>query len=368
MQPHGEGKKRILIIAEAPGEDEDIYGKQLIGKAGKYLERHLNANGIQLHIDCRKINAVNCRPPDNKTPTSKQISYCRPMVWREIQEYKPKVIFLLGGSAVESFLGHRWKKDLDGINKWRGWAIPDRDVTAWVFPIFHPSYAMRGTTPHSHVNLFRKDLRMACSYTEKSLPPCNDEIEGIHILTDTNKIIHILEEVNRINPKLMAFDYETTGLKPHKEGHEIVCCSLSHSMDEAYSFPITNKIIPYLKKVLENRKIGKIASNLGFETIWSNVILNIDPKNWIWDTALAAHIQDNRPRIASLKFQSYVRYGIVDYDSKISPFLISEYSNDFNRVKEVPLEDLLVYCGMDSLLEYRLARDQMKEMGYAWNK
>ena len=60
-----------------------------------------------------------------------------------IEKYKPKVIILLGGSSLLSMIGYRWKKDLGGITKWRGWTIPDRDFKAWICPTFHPSYVDR---------------------------------------------------------------------------------------------------------------------------------------------------------------------------------------------------------------------------------
>ena len=54
----------------------------------------------------------------------------------------------------------------------------------------------------------------------------------------------------------------------------------------------------------------------------------------------------------------------MDYDSSVSKYLkgIGKGANSFNRIDEAPLDDLLLYCGMDSLFERRLAKIQMKEM------
>jgi hypothetical protein len=79
----------------------------------------------------------------------------------------------------------------------------------------------------------------------------------------------------------------------------------------------------------------------------------------------AAHILDNRPGILGLKFQTYVNFGVVDYDSHIAPYLTSNSKNGnaFNRVDDIPIDDLLEYCAMDSLFEYRLAEIQRRLMG-----
>jgi hypothetical protein len=77
----------------------------------------------------------------------------------------------------------------------------------------------------------------------------------------------------------------------------------------------------------------------------------------------AAHILDNRRDVSGLKFQAFVRLGQPAYDEHISPFLKSKNSNTANRIKRLSIEDVLLYCGMDSLSEYKLAEIQMKELG-----
>jgi len=72
MQPHGNFKKGILNLGEAPGETEERRGKQWQGKAGKVLKNAYAKLGIDLFDDCLNYNAVNCRPTKdggNRTPT-----------------------------------------------------------------------------------------------------------------------------------------------------------------------------------------------------------------------------------------------------------------------------------------------------------
>ncbi len=108
---------------------------------------------------------------------------------------------------------------------------------------------------------------------------------------------------------LAAFDYETTGLKPHARGHRIKCASVAFSPDVVYAFmmPGKKKDREPLIRFLRNRHIKKIASNIKFEEQWSNVRLGTEVKGWHWDTMLNAHVFDNRPgHITSIKFQAYV--------------------------------------------------------------
>jgi len=109
-----------------------------------------------------------------------------------------------------------------------------------------------------------------------------------------------------------------------------------------------------------------------FEDNWTNVKLGISIDGWMFDSQIAAHQIDNRAGITGLKFQTYMRLGVVDYDSDVSPFLksVDGTSNGFNRIIEFMNknkeneEKVLKYCAYDSVYEYRIAMMQKKEMGY----
>jgi hypothetical protein len=81
---------------------------------------------------------------------------------------------------------------------------------------------------------------------------------------------------------------------------------------------------------------------------------------------LAAHILDNRRGVCSLKFQTYINFGVVGYDDFTAPFLKgadAKNSNSMNKIRDIwqdrnGREKLLKYCGLDSLFTYRLAVKQ----------
>lgn len=79
---------------------------------------------------------------------------------------------------------------------------------------------------------------------------------------------------------------------------------------------------------------------------------------------IGAHAIDSREGTKSLKFQAFVRLGMESYNDHIESFLKSKGSMSPNRVDKIELKDLLLYNGLDSLLEFKLALVQMQDIGY----
>ncbi len=369
MEASGEGKKEILIIAESPGATEDKQGTQLVGKAGRYFRDILDEYEIDIDEDCRKINAINCRPNKNRTPTLDEIQHCRSRVWEEINTFKPKVIILLGGIALESFLGHRWPEKLGGITRWRGLTIPDRNVKSRACPTFHPSYVLRSIEkkfPNYAVEVtFKKDIKRAINLTKINFPVFTDEKKKVRLLKTVSEAKKELLNIIDQKPKYLALDYETSGLKPYRQGHFIYCISFSTSPDNAVSFLMTDELNQLVKQILQESTICKIAHSNKFEDMWTNKILGYMIEGWHHCTQTGTHILDNRKKITGLKFQVYVQFGILDYSSHIDEYLKGSNekdSNSFNRIHEAPVEEILTYCGMDAMLTHRLGLKQLKQI------
>ncbi len=372
MNPYGKFKKGIMVIGEAPGEDEDRRSKPWQGKMGKVLQKKYKQLGIDLFEDCVSLNAINCRPVDdkgaNRPPTDQEIACCRSKVVTAIKQYQPKVIILQGGAPLSTMFGDKWTGELGGITKWRGWAIPDREYRAWICPTFHPSYIERQEKESEVHALWQDDLEQAIKKAGEPFPEYKDEEKCI---VTTDDIEGTLRKFN--TPSMMAFDIETTGLKPYDtSSHQIVSISFCNNEEEAWAipFPKTKKELKLLKKLLENPEVKKIAANMKYEDNWLTVLHNIRTSPWLFDTMQASHILDNRHGITSLSFQSYVRFGVPEYDQEVSPYLKSSDSHGVNRIMELTkgkasFRKLLLYNGIDSLMTFRLAMAQMKEVGIA---
>ena len=359
MKPTGGGKRGVLFIAEAPGAQEDARGTQLIGAAGQALRDTLRTLHFDLDHDARKTNAVTCRPPKNRQPKSKEIEACRPHVFSELADNPAKVVILLGGTALESYFGDR-VNDLGGITRWRGFSIPDYKHNTWVCPTFHPSYVLREKEHLPVVPLiFRRDLKRALGLISEPLP--KRPLMEVEVVREMGKVAVLLRgllHAAALKPFLMAFDYETTGLKPYREGHDIISCAFARSTGPAYAFLLKPEIRDLWCQVLRCKAILKIASNMKFEEIWGRVILKTRTAAWKGDTMLGAHVSDNRKGVTGIKFLSAVHFGIFNYNEEVAPFLKAtgkeekKYgANAFNRIRECPVSKLLHYNGLDSLME-----------------
>ena len=367
----GEGHKSILVLSESPSQEEDRKGETLVGQSGSLLGKRFKEIGVNLQKDCWKLNAIVCRAIDadgkGRKPTDPEIDYCRPTLLKELKEKKPHLIVLLGSAAIKSFLGDRWQKNLGGIDKWRGWAIPDKDFNCWVLPIFHPSFVLRSEREPVVETIFNQDIKNIANYIDKPFPELPDADKCCSVLTKKDEIVLYLEEILKLKATF-AFDYETTGLKPHAKGHRIASVGLCWQKDKAVAWDWKLTPVSLYRKIMKDPSIRKIAANMKMEDHWTAVAgRKMEVNGWLFDTMNAAHIEDQRKGITGLKFDVYKRYGVVDYDSTIHHYLVSDSkefgANGLNRVFEAPQGELRLYNAKDAFYTYHLAIDQMKEMG-----
>jgi uracil-DNA glycosylase family 4 len=352
MKPFGNFKKGIMNIGSVPDTIDDEKGKQWQGASGKYLKNIYNKLGVDLFEDCVNLNAINCH--SGKLPKPFEIDCCRRIVLNAIEQYKPKVIILFGDYPLKSIIGNRWKDSLDGIVKWRGWTIPDQDLKTWVCLTLNPKYVMRMEKNRGVERVLIEDLERAFSKVNEPFPYFKEP----EIITLENDL-SVLDTIPPLS--IVAFDYETTGLKPHAKGHRIVSASVAVNENKAYVFLIPNKAKDRapLKRLLKNKLIKKIAQNIKYEHTWSREILKTTVRNWYWDTMLATHVLDNRKGVTGLKFQAYVQFGIVNYNSAVDKALKAPESNDLNSIMEFIKKpknraEMLKYNALDSIFTYRL--------------
>lgn len=139
----GNPNAKILLLGEAPGEEEDASGMPFVGKSGKLLDTICEAGGID-RGSCWVTNVYHHRPPGNDLERWKEIEpfvgtkqHQHEITWNEIKCVDPNVIVALGGVAMEFATGHK------GIHKWRGSVLMSMDDIHKVVPTFHPSHLLR---------------------------------------------------------------------------------------------------------------------------------------------------------------------------------------------------------------------------------
>jgi uracil-DNA glycosylase len=133
----GEGNSDadLVIIGEAPGEDEDAQGRPFVGRAGQLLDRILESARIERE-DIYITNILKYRPPNNRNPKPDEILASEPLLLEQLKLIRPQIIATLGNFPTQYFAGTK-----DGITKTRGVWFDWRGVR--VFPMFHPAYLLR---------------------------------------------------------------------------------------------------------------------------------------------------------------------------------------------------------------------------------
>ena len=135
----GNPKSKIMIIGEAPGANEDEEGLPFVGRAGALLDKMLAA----IDLDRKKVyisNIINYRPPDNRRPTDQEIKRYLPFITRHIEIINPKILVLLGSTAMNALIGN----DIV-ISKMRGKWMEKKfgRCKTSVIITFHPAFLMR---------------------------------------------------------------------------------------------------------------------------------------------------------------------------------------------------------------------------------
>jgi DNA polymerase len=138
----GNPQSKIMVIGEAPGNHEDLQGIPFCGDSGNMLNEMLLAINLKRQNDFYLTNVIFWRPPGNRRPTDEELAICRPFVERHITLFAPKIIILVGATAMLAILGLK-----DPITKIRGEILDYQEKfltnPTKIFTIFHPSFLMR---------------------------------------------------------------------------------------------------------------------------------------------------------------------------------------------------------------------------------
>ena len=151
----GDNQSKIMIIGEGPGHKEDDIGKPFVGDAGMLLNKMLSA--INIHREKIYItNVVNYRPPNNRKPESAEIIRYANFLRKHISIIDPKILILMGSTAMESLFGSNIK-----ISKERGvWkSIIINNKTYLCMITFHPAYLLRQPDQKKYSWIDLKEIR-----------------------------------------------------------------------------------------------------------------------------------------------------------------------------------------------------------------
>ena len=167
----GEGPRHadLMIVGEQPGDQEDRQGRPFVGPAGRVLDAHLEAAGI----DRARVYVTNAvkhfkfvprgKRRLHQRPNAGEIDICRWWLQGELKLVRPAIVLALGATALRGMLGRTMS-----ISSARGRAHP-LDSGGELWATIHPSYLLRldGPKREDEDKRFRSDLervaeRLAC--------------------------------------------------------------------------------------------------------------------------------------------------------------------------------------------------------------
>ena len=137
----GEGNidSPIMLIGEAPGEIEDKVGNPFKGESGELLDKMLIAINIKRQ-NIYTSYAINFRPPEDRKPTSSEIKRYSNFLKEHISIIDPKIIILMGSTAMEAVTGINEKISSER-GKWKEIILNNNTYPLMI--TFNPSYLIR---------------------------------------------------------------------------------------------------------------------------------------------------------------------------------------------------------------------------------
>lgn len=135
MPGEGDHNANLMFIGEGPGATEDELGRPFVGAAGLLLTKMIEAIGMS-RDSVYIANIVKCRPPGNRVPEADEAAACLPYLRGQFALIKPKVVVLLGSTAIRFILGDEFRVTRD-----RGRFVEKRGV--FFMPTYHPAALLR---------------------------------------------------------------------------------------------------------------------------------------------------------------------------------------------------------------------------------
>lgn len=152
----------LMLIGEAPGEQETLQGRPFVGKAGKNLTAFLEVVGLDRQ-DLYVSNVVKVRPTKrsasggivNRPPNREEKLLFTPWLMREIAIVRPDGLVTLGNVALQAFMEEtvgnvhgKWQRTVVSPSEGEAFTLP-------LFPLYHPASVIYN---RSLADIYQADL------------------------------------------------------------------------------------------------------------------------------------------------------------------------------------------------------------------
>lgn len=322
----------VFLVGEAPGAQEDRLGIPFVGDAGDILSNFLTKSGFDLER-VYITNTVKCRPPNNRKPASAEIKACSQHIQYEFRKHKPKVVMLMGNSALGLFRlkGIGKLADIHGKvfeRKLPGW---EDGPTFTIIPTYHPAAFLHRPNPDL-MNRIQSDYVLARKLLEgqdvdstvyKAKFNLVETVEGVRDMVET------LRERG-----IAAFDTESPSLGFRKnpmimtqfsigEGQTWIVPMYRHDPN-GVDFKLRPQWTPSERKAVVEAQ-GNLfsdphmqwaAHNIKYDMNVVRMWLGVEIEGWLWDTLIMRHLlYEYRPH--NLEYLADLEFACGDYGEPV---------------------------------------------------
>ena len=310
---HGSGDHhaRVMVIGEAPGEEEHEKGTPFVGRSGRELSRLLALGGVDRET-AYVTNLVKHWPGEgNPTPGVRVIKACRPWVLKEIELVDPAVILAVGGLSAKALIpGVNLRKD-HGVGRVMEICGKERVVV----PLYHPAAGMHNPA-----------LR----------PIIQDGYERLkHGIARPPTTIHVHGEIAEFDLKRpLALDFETTSLDV--DTCEVVTVAYSQVVGTGFAHRPSERFWRLLKVFIYYG--GRVVvHNAAFDLVILERVIGVRVRNF-WDTMLSGYVSG---RSLGLKARALREHNVI-----MRTFAqVGEGEKDASKI---PAERLYPYAAVDA--------------------
>ena len=163
----GDREAALMLVGEAPGEQEDATGIPFVGKAGQLLDRYLFAADLpreSVYI----ANILKCRPPHNRDPQEDEQESCMGYLREQFRLVRPRVLVCLGRIAAMRLI----KPDFRITREHGNWFFKNG---LWMMAVYHPSALLRD--PSKREDMLKDMLQVRLKLEELGVAPTVEEMD-----------------------------------------------------------------------------------------------------------------------------------------------------------------------------------------------
>ena len=331
----GSDRPSILFVGDSPQYADAKHGRVFQGIPGLVMQGILDRLGIP--DEAAHFTLVfKCWLPENRKPSAKEMEQCMPLLEEEVKRLNPQYIIALGkGAASRLFPKTSLYRD-------RGTMMTSiYDIPGTI--TFHPGAILlpKGDTklPFMISDVLRVWRMVKGSPVDPAL--CHPDTESFLVQSDEDmkQVLKRLKELP--DGTMLSLDWETTGLIPFRDVPVCLGLSWKPGTGVAVEHWLVRKYAWHLRKELERFSLtgfNVAAFDYGFSEV-----LNLH--KWFDHDAMMMHYAlDERPQRRSQEVLSSQFLDAPTYESEL---LDKWETTKETFTKDVPIEDIMVYCAKD---------------------